>query len=98
MGEEGKIAARVCGVNLISQMREACGGDLDKVKAVLKVEAFVNATPEFTDHPQIVNGCSDLLVEVFGPKVGPHSRFAVGCSSLPLGVAVEVGATIEIEE
>mmetsp|Transcript_108526 Transcript_108526/g.291765 ORF Transcript_108526/g.291765 Transcript_108526/m.291765 type:complete len:160 (+) Transcript_108526:92-571(+) len=94
--DEGKAAARLCAVHLISQMREACGGDLDRVKAVVKVEAFVNSTPDFVDHPQVVNGCSDLLVEVFGMEVGPHSRFAVGCSSLPFGVAVEVGASIEI--
>mmetsp|Transcript_19019 Transcript_19019/g.44707 ORF Transcript_19019/g.44707 Transcript_19019/m.44707 type:complete len:162 (-) Transcript_19019:67-552(-) len=95
--EEGRAAARLCGVNLVSQMREACGGDLDKVMKVIKVEAFVNATEDFTDHPQVVNGCSDLLVEVFGPEVGAHSRFAVGCSSLPLGVAVETGAVVEIK-
>mmetsp|Transcript_70907 Transcript_70907/g.178762 ORF Transcript_70907/g.178762 Transcript_70907/m.178762 type:complete len:167 (+) Transcript_70907:80-580(+) len=96
--EEGQAAARCCGVNLIAQMREACGGNLDKVKKILKVEAFVNSTPDFTDHPKVVNGCSDLLVEVFGAEVGAHARFAVGCSSLPLGVAVEVGATVEIAD
>mmetsp|Transcript_145448 Transcript_145448/g.362702 ORF Transcript_145448/g.362702 Transcript_145448/m.362702 type:complete len:159 (+) Transcript_145448:97-573(+) len=96
--EEGQTAARLCAVNLISQMREACGGDLDKVKAVVKVEAFVNSTADFTNHPQVVNGCSDLLVEVFGQEIGAHSRFAVGCSSLPLGVAVETGAVIEVAD
>mmetsp|Transcript_111093 Transcript_111093/g.324956 ORF Transcript_111093/g.324956 Transcript_111093/m.324956 type:complete len:160 (-) Transcript_111093:115-594(-) len=94
--EEGKAAARLVGINLVGQMREACGGDLDKVKKVVKVEAFVNATEDFVDHPQVVNGVSDLLVEIFGPEVGAHSRFAVGCSSLPLGVAVEAGAVVEL--
>lgn len=96
--QQGKDAAAVCAVNLISQMREACGGDLDKVKAILRVEGFVNATEDFTDHPQVVNGCSDLLVDVFGMEVGAHTRFAVGCSSLPFGVAVETGAVIEVTD
>mmetsp|Transcript_5545 Transcript_5545/g.7847 ORF Transcript_5545/g.7847 Transcript_5545/m.7847 type:complete len:161 (+) Transcript_5545:86-568(+) len=96
--EQGQEAAKLCAVALISQMKEACNGDLDKVKAVLKVEGFVNCTDEFTDHPKVINGASDLLVDVFGSEVGAHSRFAVGCSSLPLGVAVEVGAVVEIEE
>merc|ERR1712228_974519 len=96
--EEGQAAARLCGINLISQMKAACDGNLDRVKQVLKVEGFVNSTEDFVDHPKVINGCSDLLVEVFGPEVGPHSRFAVGCSSLPLGVAVETGAIVEIVE
>mmetsp|Transcript_20317 Transcript_20317/g.48186 ORF Transcript_20317/g.48186 Transcript_20317/m.48186 type:complete len:167 (+) Transcript_20317:62-562(+) len=96
--EEGKAAARLCALHLVGQMKAACSGDLDKVKKVVEVKGFVSSTPEFTDHPQVVNGCSDLLVEIFGPEVGAHSRFAVGCSSLPLGVAVEVGATVELEE
>ena len=95
--EEGKAAARLCGMHLIGQMKAACG-DLDKVKRVVKVEGFVSSTAEFVDHPQVVNGCSDLLVEIFGKEVGAHSRFAVGCSSLPLGVAVEIGGVVELEE
>eukprot|EP00913_Durusdinium_trenchii_P020803 g19543.t1 len=86
--EEGKAAARLCGLHLVGQMKAACG-DLDKVKRVVKVEGFVSCTPDFVDHPQVVNGCSDLLVEIFGTEVGAHSRFAVGCSSLPLGSALE---------
>merc|ERR1712137_1200726 len=86
--DEGKAAARQCAINLISQMKSACDGDLDKVTKILKVEGFVNAHEDFTDIPQVLNGCSDLLCEVFGPDVGPHSRFAVGCSSLPLGISV----------
>eukprot|EP00931_Biecheleriopsis_adriatica_P118633 TRINITY_DN93993_c0_g1_i1.p1 TRINITY_DN93993_c0_g1~~TRINITY_DN93993_c0_g1_i1.p1 ORF type:complete len:165 (-),score=35.45 TRINITY_DN93993_c0_g1_i1:28-522(-) len=96
--DEGKAAARLCGLHLVGQMKAACDGDLDKVKRILKVEAFVSSTPDFVDHPQVVNGCSDLLVEIFGREVGAHSRFAVGCSSLPLGVSVEIGAVVELEE
>ncbi|CAE7676220.1 TCP17, partial [Symbiodinium pilosum] len=66
--DEGKAAARLCGLHLVGQMKAACAGDLDKVKRVVKVEGFVSSTAEFTDHPQVVNGCSDLLVEIFGPE------------------------------
>mmetsp|Transcript_60276 Transcript_60276/g.111791 ORF Transcript_60276/g.111791 Transcript_60276/m.111791 type:complete len:155 (+) Transcript_60276:62-526(+) len=95
--DDGKAAAKVVAVNLLAQMSDACNGDLEKVKKILKVEGFVNSTDDFTDHPQVINGISDLLVEIFGPEVGPHSRFAVGCSSLPLGVSVEAGAVVEVE-
>ena len=91
-------AARLCGLNLVAQMREACDGNLDRVKKILQVQGFVASTPEFTGHPQVINGVSDLLVDIFGQEVGSHSRFAVGCSSLPLGVPVEVGAVIEIDD
>merc|ERR1711924_197726 len=84
--EEGQSAARVCGINLLAQMKAATGGNLDLVTSVVRVEGFVNAVEDFEQHPQVVNACSDLMMEVFGPKVGAHSRFAVGCSSLPLGV------------
>lgn len=94
--EDAVAAARLCGLNLIAQMREACDGNLDRVKKILQVQGFVSCTPDFTAHPQVINGVSDLLVEVFGKEVGTHSRFAVGSSSLPLGVPVEVGAIIEI--
>eukprot|EP00405_Crypthecodinium_cohnii_P005614 CAMPEP_0194763870 /NCGR_PEP_ID=MMETSP0323_2-20130528/20670_1 /TAXON_ID=2866 ORGANISM="Crypthecodinium cohnii, Strain Seligo" /NCGR_SAMPLE_ID=MMETSP0323_2 /ASSEMBLY_ACC=CAM_ASM_000346 /LENGTH=155 /DNA_ID=CAMNT_0039689753 /DNA_START=67 /DNA_END=534 /DNA_ORIENTATION=- len=94
--EQGQEAAKVCALNMISQMKEACGGDLEKVKQVLKVEGFVNSTQEFTDHPKVINGFSDTIGQVFGDK-GKHARFALGVSSLPLGVPVEVGAVFEIE-
>eukprot|EP00929_Paragymnodinium_shiwhaense_P050086 TRINITY_DN25245_c0_g1_i1.p1 TRINITY_DN25245_c0_g1~~TRINITY_DN25245_c0_g1_i1.p1 ORF type:complete len:158 (+),score=44.77 TRINITY_DN25245_c0_g1_i1:98-571(+) len=94
---KAQVAAKVCAVNLISQMKTAAGGDLDKVKQILKVEGFVNATHDFGDHAQVLNGCSDFLVEAFGKEVGAHARFAVGCSSLPFGVSVEIGATVEVE-
>ena len=95
--EDAVKAARLCGLNLVAQMREACDGNLDRVKKVLQVQGFVASTSDFSAHPQVINGVSDLLVEVFGKEVGSHSRFAVGCSSLPLGVPVEVGAVIEID-
>lgn len=93
--EEGYQAARLCGVNLVAQMRVACDGDLDRVKRIVRLGGFVNATPDFTDHPKVINGASDLMQEVFG-DAGQHARAAVGSSSLPLGVAVEVDAIVEI--
>lgn len=96
--EAASEAARLCGLNLVAQMREACNGNLDRVTQILQVQGFVASTPDFSGHPQVINGVSDFLVEVFGKEVGAHSRFAVGCSSLPLGVPVEVGAVIEIDE
>ncbi|KAF4713769.1 hypothetical protein FOZ62_005722 [Perkinsus olseni] len=96
--EEGQAAAKACGLNMMAQVKEACGGDLSKVKSVVKVEAFVNSTPDFVDQPKVINGCSDLLVAVFGEDVGRHSRFAIGCSSLPMGVAVEIGGVFEVSD
>jgi len=93
--ETGKQAARLCGLNIISQARAALGGSLDRIKRCAKVGGFVNCTPEFIDHPQVINGASDLMVEVFG-DAGKHARFAVGAVSLPRGVAVEVDAIFEI--
>jgi len=93
--EEGYQAARLCGLNLIAQLRHACGGDLGRVKRVVKLGGFVNTTPDFTDFPKVINGASDLMVEVFA-GMGTHARFAVGAPSLPLGVAVEVDGVFEI--
>jgi enamine deaminase RidA (YjgF/YER057c/UK114 family) len=93
--EDGQKAARLCALNIIAHLRNACGGDLDRVKRCLRLGGFVNAVPDFTDHPQVVNGASNLLVEVFG-DAGKHARAAVGVGSLPFGVAVEVEATFEI--
>jgi enamine deaminase RidA (YjgF/YER057c/UK114 family) len=92
---DGRAAARLCALNILAHLRAACGGDLDRVRRVLRLGGFVNCTPEFTDMPQIINGASDLMVEVFGDS-GRHARAAVGMSSLPGGVAVEVEATVEI--
>lgn len=93
--EQGYRAARLCGLNLITQLKEACGGDLDRVRRVIRLGGFVNCTPEFTDHPKVINGASDLMVDVFG-DIGRHARAAVGVPSLPLGVAVEVEGVFEI--
>lgn len=93
--EDGVAAARVCGLNLIAQLKAACGGDLSRVKRVVKLGGFVNSAPTFFDHPKVINGASDLMVEVFG-EAGKHSRAAVGSPSLPLGVAVEVDGVFEI--
>jgi enamine deaminase RidA (YjgF/YER057c/UK114 family) len=92
---EGQQAARLCALNILAHVKTACGGDLDKVKQVLRLGGFVNCTPEFTDMPQVVNGASDLMVQVFG-DAGKHARAAVGVGSLPLGVAVEVEAMFEL--
>lgn len=94
--EDGAKSARLCAINLIAQLKDACGGDLDRVKRVVKLVGFVNATPSFTDHPKVINGASDVMVEVFGDK-GRHARYAVACPSLPLGVATEVEAIVEVE-
>jgi enamine deaminase RidA (YjgF/YER057c/UK114 family) len=91
----GAAAARACGLALIAQLRTVCGGDLDRVRRVVKLTGFVNATPEFTEHPQVINGASELMLEVFG-EAGRHARAAVGSASLPLGVAVEVEGVFEI--
>lgn len=92
--EEGAAAARRCGLALIAQARAALG-DLDRVTRVVKLVGFVNSTPEFTDQPKVVNGASDLMVEVFG-EAGRHARSAVAAPSLPLGVAVEIEAIFEV--
>lgn len=92
---EGQAAARLCALNLIAQLREACGGDLDRVRACLKVTGFVNCTAEFTEQPAVINGASDLIVEVLG-DAGRHARVAVGAPSLPFDAAVEVDGIFAI--
>jgi len=93
--EEGQAAARLCGLNLLAQVKAACGGDLDRVKRVVKLNGFVNVTPDFSPIPQVMNGCSDLMVSVFG-DLGKHARSAVGQANLPLDFAVEVDGIFEI--
>ena len=93
--EQGKAVARVCAINVISQLRDACGGNLDKARCV-RLGVFVNSTPDFTEHPAVANGASDLISQVFGER-GSHARAAVGVAGLPFGVAVEVEAIFEIE-
>ena len=92
-----QAAARLCGINLLAQMRAACGGDLSRVRRVVKLNGFVQAGPDFVDIPQVLNGASDLMVAVFG-DAGRHARSAVGVYRLPLGFAVEVDAVIDAPE
>jgi enamine deaminase RidA (YjgF/YER057c/UK114 family) len=92
----GQAAARVCAINLLAQVRAACGGDLDRLDRVIRLGGFVNATPDFTAHPQVVNGASDFMAEALG-EAGRHARAAVGCASLPMGVAVEVEGMFRIK-
>lgn len=93
--EAGVRAARLCGINLIAQIRAAAGGDLERVRRVVKLGGFVQAGPEFFEIPKVVNGCSDLMVEAFG-DVGRHARSAVGVYRLPLNFAVEVDAVVQL--
>ena len=92
--EDGARAARACAISLLAQARAACGGDLDRLKRVVKLTAFVNSAPGFVEQPKVVNGASDFLVEVLG-EAGRHARSAVG-ASLPLGVAVEIEAIFQL--
>lgn len=93
--EAGQRAARICGINLIAQMKAAADGDLDRVRRVVKLGGFVQVGPDFFDIPKVVNGCSDLMVEAFG-DLGRHARSAVGVYRLPLNFAVEVDAVVEL--
>ena len=92
--EDGAKAARLCAINIVSQLKDACGGNLDRVKRIVKLVGFVNGTPEFTDHPKVINGASDLIVAVLG-DAGKHARSAVGMANLPFGVATEVEGIFE---
>ena len=93
--EEGQQSARLCAINLIAQLKAACGGDLDRVVRCVKLGGFVTCPAGFTDQPKVINGASDLMVEVIG-DAGRHARFAVGAPALPLGASVEVDAVFEI--
>jgi enamine deaminase RidA (YjgF/YER057c/UK114 family) len=93
--EAAKAAARLCGINLIAQMKAACEGDLSRVVRVVKLGGFVQAGPDFFDIPQVVNGASDLMVDAFG-DAGKHARSAVGVYRLPLNFAVEVDAVVQV--
>lgn len=94
--EDGYRGARLCALNILAHLHVAAGGDLDRARAV-KLGGFVNATPDFAQPPAVVNGASDLLVEVLGEERGRHARFAVAVASLPAGAAVEVDAVFEID-
>lgn len=92
---QGQQAARLCAINILAQVAGALDGDLDRVVRCVRLGGFVNAVPEFTEQPQVINGASDFIVEVFG-DAGKHARAAIGVGSLPRGVAVEVDAIFEI--
>ena len=94
--EDASKAARLCAINILSQLKSACDGDLDRVTRCIKLGIFINGDANFKDHPQVANGASDLIAEIFG-DAGKHSRAAVGSGSLPFGVAVEIDALFEIE-
>ena len=94
--EEGYRHARQVGLVLIGAMREALNGELDRVEAIVKVLGMVNAAPDFEDHPKVINGCSDLFVEIFG-EAGRHARSAVGMSSLPAGIPVEIEVIVAVK-
>ena len=94
--EDGAAAARTCALSLLAQVRAACDGDLSRLRRVLKLTGFVNSTDDFTDQPKVINGASDLLVELLG-DAGRHSRSAVSAAALPLGVAVEIEGIFEVD-
>jgi enamine deaminase RidA (YjgF/YER057c/UK114 family) len=93
--EDAVEAAKLCAINILGQVKAACNGDLGRVKRIVKLVGFVNGAPEFADHPKVINGASDLMVAIFGDK-GKHARSAVGAGSLPLNLAVEIEAVVEI--
>lgn len=84
-------AARLCGLNILAQVKAACGGDLDRIARCVRLGGFVNAAPDFTEHPKVINGASDLMLSVLG-EAGKHARFAVGAGSLPFNASVEIEA------
>ena len=88
-------AAKRCGLSIVSQAKNACEGDLSKIKSCIKLTGFVNSIDSFTDQPKVINGASDLMVSIFG-EAGMHTRAAVSTNSLPLGVAIEVDAIFEL--
>mgnify|MGYP001238202656 FL=1 len=93
--EQAKNAAKICGLNILSQLKKICNGDLDKVKSCMKLTGYVNSTENFTQQPQVINGASDLISSIF-ENSGKHTRAAVSVNSLPLGAAVEIDAIFEI--
>lgn len=93
--DDGIRAARLCAINLLAQIRAAAGGDIERVRRLIRMTAFVACTPAFTDQPKVVNGASDLMAEVLG-DAGRHARVAVGAPSLPLDVAVEIEGIFEL--
>ena len=95
--EQGYEAAKIAALSLIATLKDALGGDLSKVKRIVKVNGYVNCLPDFIDHPKVINGCSDLLVALFGEK-GKHARAAMGMVALPSNIAVEIEMIVEVED
>ena len=95
--EDGMVAAELCALNIIAQVKAACDGDLDRVVRIVKLNGFVNASAGFEDQPAVINGASNLIVKIFG-DVGMHARAAVGMGSLPLNASVEIDAIVEISK
>jgi enamine deaminase RidA (YjgF/YER057c/UK114 family) len=95
--ETATTAARECAINLIAHMRDAAGGNLEKIHRIVQLRGFISAPPSFTDHAKVMNGASDLMVDVFG-EAGRHARTTVGVPSLPLGATVEIEAIVELAE
>ncbi len=93
--DEAYQAAKRCCLSIITQAKNACEGDLSKIKSCIKLTGFVNSTDSYTEQPKVINGASDLMVEIFG-TAGVHTRAAVSTNSLPLGVAVEIDAIFEL--
>ena len=93
--DEGYKAAERCGLSIVSQVKQACEGDLSKIKSCIKLTGFVNSTSDFIEQPKVINGASDLIASIFG-EAGMHTRAAVSTNSLPLGVSVEVDAIFEL--
>jgi len=93
--DEAYQAAKRCGLSIVSQVKEACGGDLSKIKSCIKLTGFVNSTDDYIEQPKVINGASDLVASIFG-DAGMHTRAAVSTNSLPLGVSVEVDAIFEL--
>ena len=93
--DQAQEAAKVCGLNILSQLKKACDGDLSKVKSCVKLTGYVNSTEDFHKQPQVINGASDLISSVF-ENTGKHARAAISVNSLPLGAAVEIDAIFEI--
>ena len=94
--EQGRRAARISAINMLPHLKEACGGDLDRVQKCVEIGGFVHAAPDFYEPPLVLNGASELIVEVFGEEIGRHTRFAVGVASLPFNYAVEIKGVFKI--
>jgi enamine deaminase RidA (YjgF/YER057c/UK114 family) len=93
--EQGAAAARVCAINILAQVKIACEGDLERITRCIRLGGFVASTPDFTDHPKVINGASDFMGEILAER-GAHARAAVGVAALPLNASVEVEATFAI--